>query len=71
MSLADDFISAMANIKAIEPESDEPMRFVMWDCKRNAENIISHALVQAEAVTRMATSIRKDWDAAVAEKGNV
>lgn len=71
MSLADDFISVMAQIKAIEPESDEPMRFVMWGCKRNAENIISHALVQAEAVARMAILIRKDWDAAMVENGNV
>ncbi|WP_426110974.1 hypothetical protein [Massilia sp. PWRC2] len=71
MSLADDFISVMAHIKAIEPDSDDPMRFAMWDCNCNAENIISHVLVQAEAVARIATSIRKDWDAAMAEKGNV
>lgn len=65
MSIADDFIAAMARIKSIEPENDDPMRFAMWDCKRNAENIISQALIQAEAVARMATSIRKDWNAAL------
>ena len=59
-SLADDFISVMADLRAIDPDNDEPMRYAMRSIKNEAEQVIANALRTAHALAYQARSLQRD-----------
>jgi len=59
-SFADRFISLMGLLNSIEPDSDAPERFIVWQQKQLAENIIDDALRRAREAAYFAKSMQKE-----------
>ena len=62
MSVADDFIDVMSRLKAIEPDTDHPMRYAVWQCKEAAFKVILDALQQAAVIANVARMMQRDYD---------
>lgn len=61
MSAADDFIEVMARLQAVEPDSDCPMRYAVWQCKEAGYAAINAALQQARQCADAARTIQRDY----------
>jgi len=66
-SLADTFIAVMSDLRAIEPDADNPMRYAMRGLRSEAEQIIGNALRHAQQLAYSARQLSKDSSDAVKE----
>jgi hypothetical protein len=66
-SIADKFIRVMAELRGIDPDTDEPMRYAMRQAKQVAEHLIYNALQQAMDLAYCAKGMSKDCRDAIEE----
>lgn len=59
-SIADEFIQTMAELRAIDPDNDEPMRHVMRMIRSQAEQMIADTLRHASALAYNARQLPRD-----------
>lgn len=66
MSLADDVVIALAEVRAIgeNMDNEHPMRHAVRSMKRTAEDIIGNAMRQATDLAYQATRLEKDFQEA-------
>lgn len=62
-SIADTFIAVMGDLRSIEPESDDPMRYAMLGLRSEAEQIIGNA----QQLAYSAKQLQRDCKDAVKE----
>lgn len=67
LSTADRFIAVMAEIRAMEPEGDDPMRYAIWHLQEQAERALSNAIGAAHSLTNVASILKRDYRKAVEE----
>jgi hypothetical protein len=66
-SLADTFIAIMADLRAIDPASDDPMRYAARGLRSEAEQIIGNALHHAQQLAYSARQLQRDCKDAIKE----
>lgn len=66
-SLADNFIAVIADLRALEFDINDPMRFAVRGLRSEAEGIIGDALRHAQQLAYSARQLKEDHAAAVKE----
>jgi hypothetical protein len=59
-STADRFIAVMAQLRAIDPDNDEPMRHAMRALRNEAEAVIDSAIRHASQLAYWAEQVARD-----------
>ena len=57
----------MADLRAIEPQGDDPMRYAMRGLRSEAEQIISNAIHHAQQLAYSAKQLQRDCKDAINE----
>lgn len=66
-SLADRFIRVIADIRAMAPADDDPMRYAIWHLQERAERVISEAIGTAHSLHTAACILKRDYSSAAEE----
>jgi hypothetical protein len=66
-SLADMFVEVMAEIRSLNPEEDDPMRYVIWQMQEQAFSGIDDAISAARRISSTVRLLSRDYKDAVKE----